>query len=218
MPPKLDLPCLCLVTDRRRAPAGGLADMVDAAVSGGAGMVQLREKDMPAGDLLALARRLRQTTRGRALLIVNDRVDVAILCGADGVQLGENALDVASCRALAGADMLIGRSVHSVEGAARAVCEGADFLTLGTIFDTPSHPGAETGGTELVRSVADMVDAPIIAIGGIDASNIGKAIEAGADGAAVISAIAASREPAGAARRLADGMRRAGAARARGSG
>ena len=135
-------------------------------------MVQLRDKDCPAEELLSLACELRRVTEGRALLIVNDRVDVALLSGADGVQLGEKALDAASARRLVGSEMLIGRSVHSVEGAAEAEADGADFLVLGTIFETASHPGADTGGLELVRDVTGMVGIPVIGIGGISESNM----------------------------------------------
>ena len=183
--------------------------MARAAVDGGVGMVQLREKDCPAGELLALARELRCVTEGRALLIVNDRVDIAMLCGADGVQLGENGLDAASARRLVGSDMLIGRSVHSVEGAVEAESAGADFLVLGTIFETASHPGADTGGLDLVRDVAGRVRIPVIGIGGISESNIAGLVESGAAGAAVITAISMVADPREAAARLSEAMRRA---------
>ena len=147
------LPCLCLVTDRARTASGDIVSTVAAAVDGGVGMVQLRGKEYPAGELLSLAHELRNATAGRALLIVNDRMDIAIMSGADGVQLGENSVDVQSARTLVGPDLLIGRSVHSVEGAADAATSGADFLVLGTIFETSSHPGAQTGGIELVKDV-----------------------------------------------------------------
>ena len=208
MKPELVAPTLCLVTDRRRTASGDLAGLAAAAVEGGVGMVQLREKDLPAGELLALARMLRRATVGRALLIVNDRVDVAMASGADGVQLGENGLDVASARRLAGASMLIGRSVHSAEGARAAEAEGADFLVLGTVFDTASHPGAETGGLELVREATAGVGVPVLGIGGVSESNVGGLMEAGAAGAAVISAISMDADPKGAAFRLREAMRR----------
>ena len=207
MKPNLELPCLCLVTDRGRVARGGLVDMARAAVDGGVGMVQLREKDMPAGELLALAGELRGVTEGRALLIVNDRVDIAILSGADGVQLGENGLDVASARRLVGADMVIGRSVHSVEGAVKAESDGADFLVLGTIFETASHPGGRTGGLGLVREVSGRVRIPVVGIGGITAANAAGLVEAGAAGAAVITAVSMAGEPEKAALRLLEAMR-----------
>ncbi len=158
-------------------------------------MVQLREKDMSPFELLRLARRLRRVTQGRALLIVNDRVDVALLAGADGVQLGETALDVADVRQLVGPDMLIGRSVHSEVGAVDAECQGADFLVLGTIFETASHPDGLVGGLDLVREVTGAVGVPVLGIGGIASSNARSVLEAGASGVAVITAISMADNP-----------------------
>ena len=208
MKPNLALPCLCLVTDRERTASGDITSTVSAAVSGGVGMVQLRGKDYPAGELLCLANELRNATSGRALLIVNDRVDVAILSGADGVQLGESGLDVYSARKLVGPDMLIGRSAHSVEGAVEATSSGADFLVLGTIFETSTHPGAHTGGLELIRHVTGKVETPVIGIGGISESNVAEVVQSGAAGAAVITAISMAQHPAEAACRLSAAMTR----------
>ena len=172
-------------------------------------MVQLREKDCPAAEMLSLARELRSVTEGRALLIVNDRVDIALLSGADGVQLGENGLDAASARRLVGSEMLIGRSVHSVEGAVKAESSGADFLVLGTIFETASHPGADAGGLNLVRDVTDRVGIPVIGIGGISESNVAGLVESGAAGAAVISAISMASDPKAASLKIWETMRHA---------
>ena len=209
MKPKLPLPCLCLVTDRGRTASDDVVDTARGAVAGGVGMVQLREKDCPAGELLALARELRSVTEGRALLIVNDRVDIALLSGADGVQLGENGLDAASARRLVGSEMLIGRSVHSVEGAVEAEATGADFLVLGTIFQTASHPGADAGGLNLVRDVTDRVGIPVIGIGGISESNVAGLVESGAAGAAVITAISMAADPKAASLKIRETMRHA---------
>ena len=209
MKPKLPVPCLCLVTDRGRTASGDLVDTARAAVDGGVGMVQLREKDCPAGELLSLARELRRVTEDRALLVVNDRVDIALLSDADGVQLGETGLDAASVRRLVGSEMLIGRSVHSVEGAVKAEATGADFLVLGTIFETASHPGADTGGLDLVRDVTGRVELPVIGIGGISESNVAGLVESGAVGAAVISAITMARDPNAASLGLSEAMRQA---------
>ena len=146
-------------------------------------MVQLREKDLPAGELLALARMLRRATAGRALLVVNDRVDVAMASGADGVQLGENGLDVASARRLAGSGMLIGRSVHSAEGARAAEAEGADFLVLGTVFDTASHPGGRDGRAGAGQGGdGGRRGFPVLGIGGVSESNIGESGGSGGGG------------------------------------
>ena len=165
-------------------------------------MVQIREKDLPASCLLNLVCRLREVTAGNALLIVNDRVDVAMMSGADGVQLGENGLDVATVRKLIGPDMLIGRSIHSAAGAVDAENAGADFLILGTLFETASHPGANTGGLDLVREVTGSVRIPVLGIGGITSKNVGGVIEAGAAGAAVITSITMDDHPEKAAARL----------------
>ncbi|MSQ41138.1 MAG: thiamine phosphate synthase [Dehalococcoidia bacterium] len=213
--PALSLPCLCLVTRREPWGEDALVQKVAAAVEGGVTVVQLREKDIPGGQLLALAHRLRQVTSGRALLVVNERVDVALACGADGIELGEEALPVAEARKLVGKGVLIGRSVHSVEGAVAAAREGADFLVVGTIFPTASKPGAETAGLALLRQVGKAVRIPYLAIGGVDESNAAQVIEAGAAGAAVIGAILEAPDPKAAAARLKEAMQKAWAKRAK---
>lgn len=206
---RLAYPMLCLVTDRRRCNGRAIEDVVDAAVAGGVGMVQLREKDLDGAALYSLALRLKEVIGDRALLFVNDRVDVALAAGSDGAQLGENALPVDAARRACGGRLLLGRSVHSVEGAVDAEQQGADLLTVGTIFPSASHPGGRTGGAALVREVAAAVDAPFLGIGGVDAGNAGRVVGAGAAGAAVITAITMADDPAAAAASLLDGMRRA---------
>ena len=189
-------PILCLVTDRRRCNGRKIEDVVGAAVDGGVGIVQLREKDLPAAELYYLALRLKSAMQGKGLLFVNDRIDVALAANADGVQLGENALPLHTAKQLAGGKLLLGRSVHSIDGAVKAEAQGADILLLGTIFPTATHPGARTGGAGLVRDVAASVSLPLLGIGGIDASNVGQVIAKGASGAAVISAITMADDPA----------------------
>lgn len=179
---------------------------VAAGIEGGSSMVQLREKDMPPFELLRLARRLRRITEGRALLIVNDRVDVAMLAGADGVQLGETALDVADVRSLVGPEMLIGRSVHSEVGAVDAECQGADYLILGTVFETASHPDGRIGGLDLVREVTEAVGIPVLGIGGITVGNASDVMEAGASGVAVITAVTMAKDPRLAASELSEAI------------
>ena len=195
--PQLPEPCLALVTDRHLClPGHSLAVAVSAACDGGLDMVQLREKDLPGGALLTLAQELREATRGRALLIVNERVDVALACEADGVQLGEEAMPVEDARRLLGVDALIARSVHSVAGAVEAEAAGADFLIVGPIYPTPSHPESEGAGTALLEQVRRAVAVPFLAIGGVDASNIEDVARAGASGAAVVRAVIAAPDPA----------------------
>jgi thiamine-phosphate pyrophosphorylase len=192
---RLRLPTLCLITDRERCGKTSLETVVEGAVKAGANVVQLREKDLPAGELFALAGRLRTVTRGRALLLVNDRIDVAMACGADGVHLPEDGLPVGMARWLLGKHALIGCSVHSVEAAVQAERNGADFVQVGTIFATDSKPEAQPVGAKLVDEVAKVVSIPVLAVGGVKAKNVAEVIAAGASGASVISAICGAREP-----------------------
>ncbi len=192
---RLPTPCLSLVTDRNATVGRDLEEVVEAAVAGGVDLVQLREKELPAGDIYLMAKRLRAITRDKALLFVNDRVDVALAAECDGVQLGENAMPTSAARAVCGARLLIGRSIHSLERAKRAETHGADLLVLGTIFPTASHPWAATAGVELVQVVAEEVSVPVLAIGGINQENVASVIRAGASGIAVISAISGSPDP-----------------------
>ncbi len=201
------LPCLCLVTDRRQCRGRSLEETVAAAVAGGVTAIQLREPDLHGRDLWELARRLRPLVTGRALFIVNDRIDVALAAGADGVQLGGRSLPPAAARQVARDRLLLGRSVHSAGEAAAAQAEGADFLVLGTIFQTASHPGVAGAGLELVRAARAQASIPLLAIGGVNASNVGQVMAAGADGAAVISAILAAEDPQAAAAELVAAMR-----------
>lgn len=202
-------PSLCLVTDRRRCNGRSVECVIDAAIDGGVNVVQLREKDLPAAELYSLVLRVKDVVGNRALLLVNDRLDVAMAANVDGVQLGESALPVEAARRIAGESLLLGRSVHSISGALEAESQGADLLTLGTIFPTASHSGVRTGGSELVREVASAVSVPFLGIGGIDASNAGQVIEEGAAGVAAISAISTAQDPALAATDLLNAMRAA---------
>ena len=208
---KLTVPCLALVTDRRLCRGPSLAEAVAQAVEGGANLVQLREKDLPAADLLALAERLRAVTQDRALLVVNDRLDVALACDAEGVHLPEQGLPVEAARRLAGQGFVIGRSVHSVAEAVRAQEEGADYVQVGAIVASRSHPGQAPAGLGLLETVVAAVSIPILAVGGITAANVGEAMRAGAGGAAVISAILGAPSPREAARDLARAMAAVGA-------
>ena len=174
-------------------------------------MVQLREKDLPGGRLLELAIALKKAIACDAILLINERVDVAIAAGADGVQLGESALPIALVRNLIGPQTLIGCSVHSVEAGEVAASEGADFLLAGTMFSTRSHPGIEPVGPSLIRTIVQkQAEAgnplPVIGIGGITADNLSEVIYAGASGVAVITSILASPDPKAEASRLKDAM------------
>jgi len=204
--PVLPRPCLMLVTDRRVCE-GPLEEAVARAVEAGVDAVQVREKDLPARDLLDLCMRLRAVTLGRALLLVNDRVDVALACGADGVHLGEQGLPVRAVRWLVGQERLVGRSVHSPEGAEQAEKEGADYALVGTLFPTESHPDAPVGGLALMNATARRVRIPLLGIGGITPERVPLVLQAGAIGVAVIRGILAQPDPAEAVRRFREALR-----------
>lgn len=199
---RLRLPMLSLITNRHLFEGDGLVNAVTDAVAGGVMMVQLREKDLPAAVLLDLARRLRAVTRGKSLFVLNDRLDVAQAADADGVHLPENGLPVNVARWLLGRHVLIGRSVHSVEAAIEAERGGADYVQLGTIFESVSHPDQPPVGVELIKQVRKVVNIPVIAVGGITAANAVEVIEAGAHGVAVISAILSAEDKKAAAQEL----------------
>ena len=192
---ELKLPCLCLVADCSVVPPSELTDRVAAAVTGGVSLVQLRAKQMPGGDLLSLAQALDGLIAGRAALLINERVDVAAVACARGVQLGEAALPASAARQLLPAGSLIGRSIHSVEGALQATTDGADFLVVGTMFATRSHPGEEPAGPRLLRQVVARCSLPLIGIGGITPQNVEDVIGSGASGVAVIRSILAADDP-----------------------
>ena len=204
-----DPPLLCLVTDRRRCAGRPLEDVVAEAVDGGVSAVQLREKELPAARLFDLADHLRDITRGRALLFVNERVDIALAVGADGVQLAEEGLPLAAARRVAGTRLLLGRSVHSIDGAVAAQSEGADLLVVGTIFSTASHPSTVAHGIDILEQLSGRVQVPYLAIGGMTAQNIEAVMRSGASGAAVVSAITESDNPTLASRELVQKMRKA---------
>lgn len=139
---------------------------------------------------------------GRAKLIVNERADVTLAAGADGVQLGEDGLPVWAAQKTLGEDSLIGRSVHSTSAAVQAESDGADFLLVGTMYPSRSHPGERPAGPELMRKIARECHLPLIGIGGITAENAAELIGAGASGVAVITSIMAASDPKAAAERL----------------
>jgi len=191
---------LMVITDR--GVCANLPDAVAAALRGGARAVQLREKDMGALELLELARRLRRLTREHsASLIVNDRIDVALAADADGAHLGWRSLPVGVARRLLGPDRLIGVSTHSPSEAARAQEQGADYVTFGPVFDTPSKRGlVATQGVEGLAECVRAVDLPVVAVGGVLPEHVASLRDAGAIGVAVIRGVLASPRPEEAAR------------------
>jgi len=186
-----------LITDRNvLAPAYSLPAAVEDALKGGVKAVQLREKDLGTRDLLDMAYRLKElTVRYGAKLFINDRVDIALAVDADGVHLGGSGMPASAARKAAGEGMLIGVSVHGITEAEKAVEEGADFITLGPIFETPSKMKyGNPLGTELLREVRAKIPVPVFAIGGIRKERVESVLEAGASGIALISAILGSED------------------------
>ncbi|HZK74691.1 MAG TPA: thiamine phosphate synthase [Clostridia bacterium] len=182
-----------------------VAALAAAALRGGADVLQLRQKLLPRGDLLILARQLRAlaSTSG-ALFIVNDHLDLAILSDADGVHLGLEDLSVAAARRVAGDRLLVGASASTPSTAIAALEAGADYIGCGPAFATPLKPQKKVIGPAGVAQVADAVGTgvPVFAIGGIDASNIAQLTAAGVRRACVVRAVGDAPDPEAAARRL----------------
>ncbi|BCV20467.1 thiamine phosphate synthase [Moorella sp. Hama-1] len=187
---------LYVISNRHQVVTGSLVDL--AARLAGVDYLQLREKDLPAGELYNLARQIKEVLPAGTRLLVNDRLDVALAAGADGVHLGENSLPPAAARRLLGPDKILGVSVHSVEGARRAAAAGADYLLFGHIFTTASKAGLPPRGLTTLSEVAANVNIPVIALGGITVDRVTGCLAAGAGGVAVMSAVMAAREPAAA--------------------
>ncbi len=184
---------LYLITDRKQARMS-LSETVGLALKGGVRAVQLREKDLPVRELLALAQELRAITKEfRAQLFINDRVDVAVAVDADGVHLGHQSMPVDAVRKIVGARMLIGVSTHTVQEAQDAEQGGADFITFGPVFVTPSKAqyGAPAG-PEALKELKKRIHIPVFGLGGITRNNMHEVVQAGADGIAMISAIVAA--------------------------
>ena len=200
---------LCLVTDRTRTRGRDLVTVVAECLGAGLSAVQVREKDLGAADLAVLCRRLRPLTLGaEALLVVNDRVDVALAVGADAVQRTHTSLTVEDIRAVAGRRLRIGVSVHSLEDAVDAELKGADWVTYGPVYDTPSkRPYGAPQGLDRLATVARGLRIPVVAIGGITPERVKECRAAGARGVAAISSILAADSPAAATRRFLDVLR-----------
>lgn len=191
---------LYFITDRTLARNGDISTVVREALQGGVKAVQLREKDLSSHELLMLASELRELTSCfGAKLFINDRTDIALAVGADGVHAGKSSLPLPQIRKLLGPSRLIGYSAHSVEEALLAEAAGADFLTFGPVYFTPSK--AVYGppvGIEKLKKVCSALTIPVYALGGITVENVPETINTGTAGIALISAIMAAPDPAAA--------------------
>lgn len=194
---------LYLVTSQALSRGRTTLEIVDAALAGGARLIQLREKEMPVPDFLRLAELLRaHTARAGALLIINDRLDVALAVGADGVHLGQTDFPIASARRLA-PDLIIGASTHSPAEARAAERAGASYINIGPLFPTQTKIwSGKFLGLEGLAKIARRVTIPWTVMGGIKPEHVPALIQAGAHTIAVVTAITAANDPAQAAREL----------------
>ena len=195
---------LIVITDAALAAPRTVVDVVQAALAAGAPAIQLRMKDAPARDVLAAAFALLERTRSAgARLYVNDRLDVALAAGADGVHLGPDDIPVAAARAVVPSGFLIGYSTDDPERAARAQHDGADYIGCGAVFGTSSKDvGGESIGTARLDDVARRVTIPVVGIGGIGLENVGEIARTRAAGVAVIGAVMKATDPAEVVRQL----------------
>lgn len=181
--------------------------VAEAAIDGGAGCIQLREKSMPAGELLVRARQLVALCRARGVVsIINDRPDVAILSGADGVHLGQDDVPVTQVRKLAGggpggAELIVGASTHDLAQARRAVTDGASYLGVGPVFPSATKPRDILPGPEFAHDAARL-SVHTVAIGGINAHNAASVAATGVSAVAVCAAVISSADPKAAAEEI----------------
>jgi len=195
---------LYVVTDEGLSRGLSHTQLAERALAGGADVIQLRDKKLEGRRLMEHARAIRKLTNdaGKSF-IVNDRLDVALASGADGVHLGQEDMALADARALAPEGFLIGVTVHDLREAVEAEKGGADYLGLSPIFATGSKSDAGSAcGLDMLRKVKRAVSVPVVAIGGINAANAREVLEAGADGLAVISAVVSQPDVEAAARSL----------------
>jgi thiamine-phosphate pyrophosphorylase len=199
-------PLLLLVTDRTRYGDRALEDIFVPALAGGVNMIELREADMTARDLLGEAERLRKLALGGVPLVIYDRVDVALAGQADGVHLAADSLPISAAK-LAGRGVLVGKSVSSLAEAVAAEQAGANYLVVEPVFFSHYAQGRSPIGPTVVRRIKSRVHLPLLAGGGITAGNAHQVIAAGADGVSVTTEIVDAEDPRAAARSLVDAMR-----------
>ena len=195
---------LYVIVDAQAAGGRDLVEVTQAVLRGGARVIQLRDKLHDKGDVLPVARRIRDLCdRHNAVFIVNDHADLAVACDAHGLHLGQHDLPVAEARAILKPYQIIGTSNALVEEAAESERQGADYLAVGAIFPTGTKERTRPAGLGTLSEVKARAAAPVVAIGGINLDNVSEVARAGADAACVISAVVGAPDPEAAARRLA---------------
>jgi thiamine-phosphate pyrophosphorylase len=207
---------LYVILDEGLVGSTGIESVLEAVIQGGADAVQFRAKRLSKRSYYEIAIRLASIfSRNESLFFVNDHFDVALALSVDGIHLGQNDLPCTIARRLAPPELIIGTSTHSLEEADRAATDEADYIAIGSVFPTSTKENPEAiVGTEIVGTVKERVgDIPLIAIGGINAENVGDVIRAGADGVAVASGVILADDPCAAARELKEKIRAAREAR-----
>ena len=188
---------LYLITDRKFFDARcSMYLEIETVLEAGVRAVQLREKDLTTRELLDMARWMRDLTyEYGSKFLINDRVDIALAVGADGVHLGQGSMPASAVKKIVGDRLIIGVSTHSLAEAVRAEEEGADFITLGPVYKTPSKlKYGKPVGVDTLREVTSRVSLPVFAIGGIKINGVAEVMKAGADGVALISAILSAED------------------------
>ena len=194
---------LYAVTDRAWTGRQTLYRQVEQALKGGVTCVQLREKELDQEAFLAEAKELRGLCRAYGVpFIVNDSVEIALACGADGVHVGQSDMDAGQVRALAGGRLMIGVSARTAEEALRAWQAGADYLGVGAVFATSTKPDAKAVSRQTLTKICAAVDIPVVAIGGVSRDNMPELSGTGIDGVALVSAIFAAEDIEGRCREL----------------
>lgn len=192
---------LYLVTDRRLMSSASIEESVERAIAGGASVVQLREKDCTSREFFELAMRVHEITAARNVpLIINDRIDICLAAGAEGVHLGQKDIPCREARRLLGAEKIIGVSAARPDEAAQAQRDGADYLGVGAAFPTQTKSDTRAITPEIIREIRAAVTIPFVVIGGVNSENITGLYGLGINGAAVVSAVVSAPDIAEAAR------------------
>ena len=209
MKPEIDY-TLYLCTNRELMTTDTIEESVELAIKGGVTVVQLREKDCTSREFYELAKGVKAITDAYEIpLIINDRLDIALAVGADGVHLGQTDLPAAVARDILGADKIIGVTANTLEKAKEAWKAGADYLGVGDVFGTTTKANTKHVSLENLKKIKESVEIPVVGIGGVNVENIALLRDTGIDGAAVISAVIGQKDITAAAEKLISNFREA---------
>lgn len=186
---------LYAVTDRSFLNGKSLISQVESAIRGGATCIQLREKNLGYDEFLKEALEMKELcSKYKVPLIINDNVEIAIKSGADGVHIGQNDMDIKTARKMLGSNMIIGASARNVSLALRAEADGADYIGCGAVFGTDTKSDARKISPDILKNITESVSIPVVAIGGVNSSNISGLSGTGIAGAAIVSGIFAAKD------------------------